>query len=72
VLRIAYRRGTEAETLARSRIDAVAARARTLWQAQRKQDKGKPEKGKDPDEDAPRNPLIIETELIETVLGGAK
>ncbi len=54
VLRIAYRRGAEAEDLARARLDAVAARVRELWQAARKNAKGNEE---------PRQPLIIETEM---------
>ena len=54
VLRIAYRRGAESVDLAQSRIDAVATKAKQLWQADRKDDKGDKE---------PRNPLIVETEL---------
>lgn len=54
VLRIAYRRGAEAEDLGTARLDAVAVRARELWQAARKDSKG--------DED-PRQPLIVETEM---------
>jgi uncharacterized repeat protein (TIGR01451 family) len=58
VLRIAYRRGAESDELAKARLDAVAARAKSLWQEKRKH-----EKGRSVDEDLPRNPLIIETEL---------
>lgn len=58
VLRIAYRRGTESADLAKARLDATAARAKALWQAD-----GKHDKDKDKDKDEPRNPLIVETEL---------
>ena len=54
ILRIAYRRGAEAEDLARARLEAVAARVRELWQAARNNTKGNEE---------PRPPLIIETEM---------
>jgi hypothetical protein len=60
VLRIAYRRGTESADLAKARLDATAARAKALWQADGKNDK---DKDKDKDKDEPRNPLIVETEL---------
>ncbi len=55
VLRIAYRRGAEAEDLARARLDAVAVRAKELWQAARRNEKG---------DDEPRQPLLVETEMI--------
>ena len=58
VLRIAYRRAAEARDLAQSRLDAVTARIKELWQAARKDEKG---------QEAPRYPLVVETEL-----GGAK
>lgn len=56
ILRIAYRRGTEAAGLAEKRVSAISDRIQALWKERRKKESAE-------SDSEPLHPLMIETEL---------